>query len=945
MRIKISNRLLLLCVALVVNVVISTAQTGSIRGVISDKNTGETIVGASIAIEGTFTGTAANLDGEYYLPNIAAGRVNLQVSFISYETVVIENILVEGGETTYLDVALEEASLAIEGVQITARRVTHTEMSVISAIRASNVVTSGISAQQISRSQDSDAAAVVKRIPGVTIVDDRFIMVRGLSERYNATFLHGMYAPSMEADIRSFSFDIIPSTLLDRILIYKSPSPELPGDFAGGVIKVYTKSLPDENNFTVNYSSGYDTQTSLGEFHTQKNSKFHWLGFNNGFHSLPEGFPENLRSISNNQQEITEVGRSLKNNWIPLEQNAGLNHSLSLSSGYKFSLGSINIGNTTAVTYNNSRSNDNVSRADFNNFDQQTQLSSVIYEFNDQQNSEKIRSGLLHNWTFALGSKHTIELKNLFNQLSNTQYVYRTGPMHEFNYFADNHSFHTVYRGIYSGQINGKHELFNSRTSVDWTAGYGYSYRDEPDYRRYRSDLDTNTRDLTLYVPFGAAAAYFLGRYFSEMEENNYTASANITQRIVFPGKPEFVPEISAGIFYEKKDRFFHSRNMGYVRSSSMNFDQSLLNEPIDVLFQEDKINPTTGIKIDEQSNPSDSYEAFNDLKAGYLMFNIPFTRKMNLVSGVRIEDNKQSLHSFTLTNQPIDVVYPVTSILPSANFSYNITGKMLVRLAWGKTLNRPEFRELAPFGFYDFNYNLVKKGNEFLQTAYADNYDLRWEYYPAPGEVINVGLFYKNFTGPIESSFIPGGGTAGIKTFAYSNAESAVSRGIEIEIRKSMNGLFRSQFLNDLTLLFNTALIDSEVDLGSEAGLGQSVTKRPMHGQSPYIVNAGIFYRSEEKRFQVNLLYNVVGKRIFIIGYDDYPDIYEMPVNQLDLTITKGFGNRLEMKAGIRNILNESIILMQDANQDGVFDIKSDQVLQQYKPGAVINIGLGYKF
>jgi hypothetical protein len=945
MRIKISKELLLFFLALVVNIAISTAQTGSIRGVISDKKTGETIVGASIAIEGTFTGTAANLDGEYYLPDIPPGRVNLQVSFISYETVVIENILVEGGKTTYIDITLEEASLAIEGVQITARRITHTEMSVISAIRASNVVTSGISAQQISRSQDSDAAAVVKRIPGVTIVDDRFIMVRGLSERYNATLLHGMYAPSMEADIRSFSFDIIPSNLLDRILIYKSPSPDLPGDFAGGVIKVYTKSIPDENNLTVNYSSGYDTQTSFGDFYTQRNSKFHWLGFNNGFHSLPDGFPENLRSISTNQQEITDVGRSLKNNWVPLEHNAGLNHSLSLSSGYKFSLGRIDIGNTTAITYNNTRSTDNVSRADFNNFDQQTQLSSVIYEFNDQQNSEKIRSGLLHNWTFASGSKHIIEFRNLFNQLSNTQYVYRNGPHHEFNFHADNHSFHTVYRGIYSGQVNGKHELFNSRTSVEWTAGYGYSYRDEPDYRRYRSDLDTDTGETTLYVPFGAAAAYFLGRFFSEMEEKNFTASANITQRIVFPGKPNFVPEISAGVFFEEKERFFHSRNMGYVRSSSTYFNQSLLDEPIDVLFQEENINPSTGIKIDEQSNPSDSYEAFNNLKAGYLMFNIPFTRKLNIVSGIRVENNEQSLHSFTLTNQPIDVVYPVTSILPSANLSYNITGKMLVRFAWGKTLNRPEFRELAPFGFYDFNYNLVKKGNEFLQTAYADNFDLRWEYYPGPGEVINAGLFYKNFTGPIESSFVPGGGSGGIKTFNYTNAESAVSRGIEIEIRKSLNGLFRSRFINDLSLLFNTAIIDSKVELGSEAGLGQSVAQRPMMGQSPYIVNAGVFYRNEENRLQVNLLYNVIGKRIFIIGYDDYPDIYEMPVNQLDLTITKGFGNRLEMKAGVRNILNESIILMQDANQDGVFDVKTDQVLQQYRPGAVINIGLGYKF
>ena len=922
---------------------ISVAQNGTIRGTITDKNTGETIVGASVIVEGTFTGTAANLDGEFILPNLSPGKMSIRVSFISYETIIIDDVIIEPGGITYLDVSLEEASLSIEGVEVVARRITHTEMSVISAIRAANVVASGISAQQISRSQDSDAAAVVKRIPGVTLVDDRFIMVRGLSERYNATLLHGIYAPSMESDIRSFSFDIIPSNLIERILIFKSPSPDLPGDFAGGVVKVYTKTLPDDDNLSVTYSSGYDTQTSLGSFFTQQNGRFHWLGFSNGYHTLPEDFPENIRSVGGDHEAITRAGRSLGNNWIPSKTNAGLNHSFSLSGGKKFSPGNFDMGNISAITYSNSRSTDNVSRADFNNYDMANQAISHIYEFNDNQNSEKIRLGFMHNWTVTYGGKHSLGFKNQFNQLSNTQYIYRTGPHHDFGFHANNHSFHTVYRGIYAGQLSGKHDLFKNRTSLEWTTGYGYSFRDEPDYRRYRSDLDTNTGELTLYVPFGAAATYFLGRFYSEMEEKNYTATASLTHRLVFRNKPNFVPEISAGFFFEEKDRFFKARNLGYVRSGTHNFDQNLLDKPIDNLFREENINASKGIRIDEQTNPSDSYDASNELKAGYLMVNIPFTRKFRLAGGLRLEDNEQRLGSFTLTNQPINVAHPVTSLLPSANLSYNLTGKMLIRTAFGKTVNRPEFRELAPFGFYDFNFNLVKKGNELLQSSTAMNYDLRWEYYPSPGEVVSAGLFYKEFTDPIETSFVPGGGSGGIKTFTYSNADRSINRGIEIEIRKSLAGIVRSDFLNQLSVLFNGALIDSRVELG-EAGLAQSKTERPMFGQSPYIVNAGLYYRNEEGNLQVNLLYNVIGRRIFIIGYDDYPDIYEMPKNNLDLTITKGIGSRLELKAGIRDILNSDIILMQDANQDGTFDIATDQVIQRYRPGTVINFGLGYK-
>lgn len=922
---------------------ISKLAYGQVSGKVLDKSTGETIIGANVIIEGTTVGVATGLEGEFILPNIPVGDLNIQVSFISYEPVIIENVKIEGGKTTHLDVVLQETNVSLEGVQVTARRVTHTEMSVIAAIRASNLVVNGISSQQISRSQDSDAAAVVRRIPGVTIIDDRFIMIRGLSERYNATMLHNVFAPSMEADIKSFSFDVIPSNLIDRIMIYKSPSPDLPGDFAGGVVKIYTKSFQPENGVSVNYSSSYDPSVSMGPFRTQRKGDLHWLGFNDGYNSLPDAFPENIRSIANNPQALTEAGRSMRNNWVAQEYNGGLNHSMNISAGYKFKLGKAELANVTAITYSNSKSIDNVSRADFNSYEPNLKQKSYIYEFNDQQNSQKIRTGLIHNWALNIDKNHAVEFKNQFNQLSNSQYVFRTGPMYDFGYYANSHSFHNVYRGIYSGQVDGTHKFFNEKTTVEWMAGYGYSFRDEPDYRRFRSDLDTDTRDVTLYVPFGAAATYFMGRFFSEMEEKSTTANASITQRLTFPSNPNFIPEISLGFFHEDKGRTFVSRNIGYVRANSLNFNQSLLDVGIETLFQTNNINNDSGIKIDEQTNPSDSYEAYNTLNAAYLKLNIPLSRKIRLVTGVRLEDNTQSMHSFTLTNQPIDVTYPVTSLLPSTNLSYNFTDKMLFRFAYGKTLNRPEFRELAPFGFYDFSFNLVKKGNELLQTAYIQNFDLRWEWYPKIGEMITVGLFHKYFERPIESSFVPGGGSGGIKTFSFSNADSGISQGIELEARKSLAGLTNINFLNDLTVLFNTALIHSAVELG-EAGLAQAVTERPMQGQSPYIVNAGLYYRNEQANIQVNLLYNVIGKRLFIIGYDDYPDIYEMPRNHIDLTITKGIGNKLDLKAGVRDLLNDNIILMQDANRDGIFDKKTDQVIQKFRPGTTFSLGLSYR-
>ncbi len=920
------------------------SQSGNIQGNVRDSRTREVIIGANVVIEGTTIGTSTNIDGLYSISNLEPGEYNLVISFVSYHKQRIDKVSVGRGQTVLIDIMLEEDIALLEGVHVRSRRVKHNDLALLSTMKASEIVVSGISAQQISRSQDNDASMVIKRIPGVTVVDDRFIMIRGLSERYNPTILQHTFAPSMEADVRSFSFDIIPSSLIDQILIYKSPSAELPGEFAGGIVRVLTRNIPESNYLHASYSASYDPNTSFSDFYRPETSNLHWLGFNDKKYDLPGDFPANLRSI-NDPEEITRIGRTLQNNWKPTKNNAGVNHSAMITNALRFKSGDIIFGNITSVTYYNKISIDDVGRMDFNVYDRTREVSSMIYDFNDRQNNQKIRTGLLHNWGVSFGPDHSIEFRNLFNQLSTTQYVYRTGRHIEFGYNADNHSFHQVYRGIYAGQLAGKHNFFDGQTTIEWVGGYGNSFRDEPDYRRYRSDLDTSDQSLTLYIPFGAAQTYFMGRFYSEMKETNYTGALNAKHQFQFRQNTNFQPEISAGIFCEDKSRRFDSRNLGYVRSNSTLFDENLRGVSVDSLFHPLNINGTTGLRIDEQTNPSDSYSAHNKLWAGYVQLSVPVTRNIRIAGGIRLEGHQQNFNSFTLTNDPVNVDREIVSILPSAYIGYNFTQKMLVRFAYGKTLNRPEFRELAPFGFYDFSYNLVKKGNPDLKTAIIHNFDLRWEFYPSPREIIMAGVFYKRFTDPIESSFVPGAGTAGTKIFTYSNADRAESMGIEIEIRKSIHGLTSNNLLNKFFIVLNTALINSEVELGRQAGLGQSYTERPMQGQSPFIVNTGIYYTDTDRNIQASLLYNIIGKRIFMIGYDDYPEIYEMPRNLLDLTIIKGIGDNLELKFGIRDLLNQKSILLQDGNQDGAFNRRYDQVIERFSPGTTYSFGLTFRF
>lgn len=918
------------------------AQTATVRGTVVDKSTGEELPGANIVIKGTTTGVSSDLNGLFEIKNIQPGIYTFQCTYISYKPLEFPDITLTSGQVFELTVAMESEAFMMEGVTIIARRTTGTDMALLSAIKSSEIVVSGISSQQIKRSQDSDAAQVVKRVPGVTIVGDRFINIRGLSERYNAVMLHDVYAPSMEADMRSFSFDMIPSGLIDRIMIYKSPSPELPGDFAGGVVKIYTKGIPETDVIQFSYTASFQEKGSFQTFNRAPQDAWYWTGFNTGTYNLPENYPPDLRAVANNTELMTEAGRTLPNSWVPDNINSLWNHSAAFNYNRRFNLKNNSyLGNITSITYNNKKSLYTISRKDFNAYDFGTATSSVIYNFEDERNLENIRFGILQNFAFSINQNNLIEFKNLYNQLSQAEYVYRTGRHNEFGYDADNHSIYQIYRGIYSGQLSGNHTL-RSNSSIDWVAGYGLSFRDEPDYRRYRSDLDTETGEKTLYIPVGAAATYFMGRFYSKMNEHNYSVSVNYSKKL---GKSEkkSLPAINAGIFTEYKDRDFSGRNLGYVRNVS-GFDTGLIEVSIDSLFHPSNINPTYGIMIDEQTNPSDSYDATNLNMAGYLSVFLPLTSRLNVSGGVRVEHNRQTMNSFTLTNDPVDVDQVTLSFLPSVNVSYGFGENMLIRAAYGKTVNRPEFRELAPFGFYDFNMNLVKKGSDSIRMATIHNFDLRWEYYPSGTEVINVGFFYKRFINPIEQSFVPGGGTAGIKTFTYANAAAANSLGVEAEIRKSLKGFLNSGFVNRLSILLNAAFIYSKVELGA-AGLGQSETSRPMYGQSPYIVNAGLYFNDPITSLNVALLYNVISKRISIIGYDDYPDIYEMPRNLLDLTVTKTFGEHFELKFGITNILGQRSYLIQDGNQDGIFDPKSDHVIQAYTDPRSYSISISYSF
>lgn len=919
-------------VLFVLSTVTAIAQDGgTIRGTIKDSKTKEDIIGATILVQGINKGAATDINGFFSFGKLPVGSYSLKISFVGYESKIYEGVKVAANQVTELNLSLAEESATLAEVKVVAQKLTNTEQSVISEIKAAQLVVSGISAAQITKTLDRTAAEVVKRVPGVTIFGERFINIRGLNERYNTVQLNNAFAPSMETDVRSFSFDIIPAGQIDRILVFKSPSAEIPGEFAGGVVKIFTKSIPENNFLTLDISSAYREGTTGSAFFATKNANMAWTGFDQGYFDLPKSFPINRSALINTGASgIDAIGASLKNNWVPVESSAMPDMRASLAGGLKFDLGSVRIGNVTAVNYSNTRSIFKMERNDwgYSNI-QTTGEPDEIFNYVDNQYSNAIRLGVSHNWSARFAGGSVIEFKNLFNQLANTQYIQRSGFDNGSNW--DIRSFDQVFRGIYTGQLTGRHEFQDGSLKTDWMVGYNSAYRNQPDYKRFRYNVDGSSSSL--FIPNGAAQTFLLGRTYINMDESSYTAAFNLDKRIKVGDEKEL--DFKAGLFYEDKVRDFGARNIGYVKSTP-SFQTTL---PIDQLFSPQNFNSRTGVKIDEQTNPNDSYNATNNLFAAYVSANYALGKKFNAILGVRAEQNSQKLNSADLVGKAINYDNTRLDVLPSMNLTYNFTERSLLRLAYGKTLNRPEFRELAPFSFYDFVNNRTVSGNPTLKNAEIQNFDFRYEFYPTPTELVSIAAFYKDFTNPIEVVFASGANPI----LNFSNAKSAYSTGIEAEFRKNLNANQPNTILGRTSLVFNGTYIFSRVKLDETVAKDQS-DNRPLQGQSPYIVNAGLNYNDTKKGLQLNFNYNVIGKRIFAVGNNfgsPYPDWFEMPRNVIDFSFSKQLTKAIMLKGGVSDILNQGNTILQDGNQDQVFDRNQDQTIQNYAPGRVASLGL----
>ncbi|GAA4411487.1 TonB-dependent receptor [Nibrella viscosa] len=946
---------------LLFSITVSLAQTGTIRGSVRDAKTKEVLIGSTVRVDGTPLGATTDVEGNFVINNVPAATHKIIISYISYQTKELTGVRVESGNTTVIETALDEGGTSLQEVVVKASRATNTEVAVITEIKQMKPIAVGISAAQIQKSQDRDAAAAIRRVPGISIVDNRFVLIRGLGTRYNQVMINDVIAPSTEVESRSFSFDIVPSNILDRMIVYKSGSAELPGDFAGGAVKIYTKRRPDQNFLDVGFTAGFRPGTTLQNVQTHERSGLNLLGLWGADQQISSSFPTSSGVFNDlNAAQRAAYARLLPNTWGLQSKNISPDFRFALNTGRRFDVGDVRISNLTSVNYSLTNQLANV---DQRIYQSGATANDLFEQYNDANYSRGTRLGVLHNWTARFSPRFTLEWKTLFNQLSSTETVVREGQRVVDGVDVRSISERFENRSILNSQILGEHTI-SDLSKINWIAAYGYSGRWEPDWKRARylraagsTGPDGQPTPYQLSVP-SQPNPIDVGRFFSKLNENVLSVVSNYEHTFGTPENRE-PNRIRAGVYGERRNRAFSARFYGYQAVGAAG---DLTRRDINTIFAPENVTGQPGgFSLLDGTKDLDSYDGFNTYAAAYVSGDVNFGSKANLTLGFRGEFNNQTLESVVVGQRRTLVNNDVFSPLPSLNFTYKLTDQQNLRFAFSSTVNRPELRELSPFSYFDFNRLADVRGNPSLKTATIQNLDAKWELYPTQNELISVTAFYKNFNNPIEEFLLPSGNGL---SYTFINTKAARNYGVEVEFRKGFPNA-ASIFLQNLQVVGNASVIRSRVVLGQSVQApdlsgqinnydltGVTDTERALANQSPYLINAGIYYTEPRTGLQWNILYNVAGPRIFSVGNLDNPTVYEMQRHVVDLNISKTFNKQLELRLGVQDLLNAQFRFAQDFNGNGRIDhdvtsrtANADQNVRTFRRGQYATVSAIYTF
>ncbi len=907
------------------------AQKGTIRGKIFDGNTGEVIIGATIIVSGTepLIGAVSDFDGSFIIENIHLSDVELKCSFISYETKIVKNIILNDNEISIIDINLSAVAEKIKDVVVSANIIRNTESSMHTLQRKSGSLLNGLSSQQISKLGDSDAASAIKRVSGVSVSDGKYIFIRGLSDRYSKITLNNAEIPGLDPNKNTVQMDIFPANIIDNIVVKKTFSPELPASFTGGYVNIATKSFPSKFTLQFSTSFGYNPNTNLrNDFISYKGSKTDLVGIDDGSRDIPEIAQNNVPFLYENNNLLDEISSSFNKTMETSNKSSFLNQSHSFSVGNQTKLFGKPLGFIFATSYSHDykqyRDGIYSKYSLVNTQGNEGVMNPLIIQKENSGNEEVLMSALL-GVSLKLSKGNKIGINILRNSSGLTASRFREGNKIEDNIYMFENTLGFQERSLNTIQLTGSHVIKKIKgLQINWISSYTLSKQSEPDLRFFNYDYSGENYQIS-------PNAYPVPtRFYRDMNETNIDNKLDFIKPVsIFGNKAE----IKFGGAFTYKKRISNSQKFDLLSQ------QLAFNGNIDDYLSDKNIgqnaDATYGIyyQNDILTDNYNSYFAEELISASYLMLDLPLKDKLRIIFGARyeydytyIENNVEpSHHKYVMAEHS----YP-TDILPAININYSVSKKMNIRLAYSRTIARPSFREIAPYAYYDFKEGWRVVGNPELKRTLINNADFRWEYFMPKGQNISVSLFHKYFTNPIELIDDP---RANNPEFHYINIESSNLYGIEIEMRKRLEFIG----LEKLLIGSNFTLLKSEVEVVEDFGSETAVTtRRPMYGQAPWVLNSFVSYDNSDIKFSTNIGFNITGKKLAVVTKGETPNIYTQPSANLNFNIKKGFGKKVSLKFSISNIL--------DSENKKTYNYNNEEyIFQAHKMGRTFSFGFNY--
>lgn len=871
--------------------------------------------GARVFARGQAVEATSGPDGRFQI-SLPLGEHELTVLHPGHVTTRLGPVTI-GEDAAPVDLGpqrLEEADRARQVFRVTAPRIAGSAVATIAEQRASTAVSDGLGAEQMSRAGDSDAAAALKRVTGVTIVGGRFVYVRGMGERYSQTLLDRSTLPSPEPEKRVVPLDIMPVDLLEGIVIQKAYTPDLPGEFGGGSVQLRTRGLPEAFELELSASLGARVGTTFEDHLRSEGGPFDMLGIDGGFRALPPSVADassksqllerdRFSDRGYTQEELIELGRAMPNRWDTHRETIPPDVGFSARVGDRLTLAGRPFGYAVWAGYDSSWAHKIDRRFLVLNRGSADDLSrKVDYDFDELERRINL-AGLL-----TLGYDLTDE-----HRLRNTTMVTRitddtTRIAEGFNADPDTVIRLTRLRWVEQmllfQQVRGEHEIPDADLDVDWRYAYSRATRDEPDRRDTRYDLEeASGRFLVSDRPEAGQ------RVFSELVDNNHDAGLDVAVDAL----DWLTAKLGGAVVL--KDREVDTRRFKYLESGT-DISDDLRALPPEQLYAEENIAPGL-YSFTEVTQPTDNYTGTQKIYAGYLSGELGFMpdedgdATLSMTLGARIEHSDMEVGTFVPFDPdatPLPAGETRTDVLPAFNATWRFVDDMDLRVAFSRTLNRPDFREKSPAFFSEVTGGRLFQGNPDVESARINHADLRWAWYPTPEETISVGAFGKVFEKPIEVVVI----ASAQESETVANAAEATNIGIEFDVQKKLG--FVAHWLEDVLFAFNAAWIQSRVDFSNAEGAVVSTnTDRALQGQSPWAVNASLFYErigddEDALTTRVGLLYNAFGPRISSAGANSLPDELEETFHTLDLVARQELGDGYELSFKARNLVDAPV-------------------------------------